>query len=942
MPTFGRYELGEELSRRGATLVATAIRSESAGPTVVKVLQLEHAVLPSDQITSRTAAFLAAATTQQQVASSGSSHWAPIHDIGSVPDGAYYVTTQYRLSAQKLIRGKVRLPSPTLFALADGTIKGLRELKRVCGRSHGNLKATNILLESAERSSPVQVRLTDPAADADSCSEVGDLQALGAVLYELVTHQAAKGYASWPIPASAAWADLGRNGEGWRELCNRLLNPGADAATLTLDGVAYELAALSSRPGSVRWIRRGGLAASVAAVVVIGASVIHYAMTRPPSVASHVAAASQPTLPSPVVAAPNAAVNPQSSIAVPVSQPSAIEIALQQNQARLARERTLADWKATILPPLVHAEPLMAAWNTAVAKQTADIAQPDAAIKTRLDSLRTALEDIEREFPPPQGMREPFTSVIASKRVEFLRRAGELVAGSVDPAAMKTERQHLIEEYAAIVERQAVAQKTTDLLELAKAHELKEELPECIQVLGQALALSADDPEAGAMKARVGARMATPEYRQKVFQKAAGQLIDSLRAKVDASSPFTPDLYFALSRAVDVLRFDDPKGRELLDHVRAFADGKTPTHAFAEYLHTAFETPQQLADRMARAEQARAAADKKAKIESLLSAAAASDSPDTFRNGLASLDELLKLDPKNPDALRLKAQLLGYDPKSVTNSIGMKLVKIKPGTFLMGSPEDEVGRGTHEHQHKVTLTKSFYIQTTTVTQPQWKAIMGTTVAQQRDKFKIDPPDHSVGEGNDYPMYYVSWDDATEFCRKLSRIEGKNYRLPTESEWEYACRAGTSGPYGGTGRLDDMGWCVVNSGDQHLDSMQIDPADFGKQDGARIGANHCRLHPVGQKKPNAWGLYDMHGNVNQWCSDYYAPYTGDATDPTGPQSGDARSSRVLRGGSWFNYPPACRAASRGRSYRPDQRNTIIGFRVCMDPPNTAAPATKPGL
>lgn len=462
MPTFGRYELGEELSRRGATLVATAIRSESAGPTVVKVLQLEHAVLPSDQITSRTAAFLAAATTQHQVASSGSSHWAPIHDIGSVPDGAYYVTTQYRLSAQKLIRGKVRLPSPTLFALADGTIKGLRELKRVCGRSHGNLKATNILLESAERSSPVQVRLTDPAADADSCSEVGDLQSLGAVLYELVTHQAAKGYASWPIPASAAWADLGRNGEGWRELCNRLLNPSADAATLTLDGFSYELAALSRGLGPRKRVRQAGLAAAVTAMVLLITVVFHFASGRHRSVGREmdVAANNPLAVSSQSIGSPNLpTVSPSPPAVATVTQSSTAEVIQHPEQLNAARERVRADWRDTIAPPAVHDESLRTAWSVIVAKQTAGLIAPDAAVTDRLDALRAGLEAVERQFPASPGLREPFASAVAHTRGQLLRRIAESISAEEDPTTMDALRQAVAPQYAECVQQQTALQK---------------------------------------------------------------------------------------------------------------------------------------------------------------------------------------------------------------------------------------------------------------------------------------------------------------------------------------------------------------------------------------------------------------------------------------------------------------------------------------------------
>jgi formylglycine-generating enzyme required for sulfatase activity len=152
---------------------------------------------------------------------------------------------------------------------------------------------------------------------------------------------------------------------------------------------------------------------------------------------------------------------------------------------------------------------------------------------------------------------------------------------------------------------------------------------------------------------------------------------------------------------------------------------------------------------------------------------------------------------------------------------------------------------------------------------------------------------------------VSWNDAVEFCRRLSARDGKTYRLPTEAEWESACRAGTTTAYytgDGEAALGEAGWYAGNSRE--------------------------KTHPVAQKKPNAWGLYDMHGNVWQWCSDWYGDYPqADATDPTGAAQG---SSRVVRGGSWNNLTQSCRAAHRSND-APDDRRHSIGFRVCLGVP-----------
>ena len=233
----------------------------------------------------------------------------------------------------------------------------------------------------------------------------------------------------------------------------------------------------------------------------------------------------------------------------------------------------------------------------------------------------------------------------------------------------------------------------------------------------------------------------------------------------------------------------------------------------------------------------------------------------------------------------------------ITNSIGMTLVYIPPGEFLMGSPKDEPDRDEDETQHRVRLTKGFYLGATEVTQAQWKAVMGE---------KNNP---SRFQGDDLPVECVSWDDAVEFCRKLSEKEaegpeprrgGKTYRLPTEAEWEYACRAGSRTRFSfgeSDGGLAEYAWCSGTGG----------------------------THPVARKKPNAWGLYDMHGNVWEWCSDWLGPYAaGRAVDPQGPASG---SQHVLRGGAWGDEPQYCRCAHR-RSNVPGHRDQFDGFRVVV--------------
>ena len=233
----------------------------------------------------------------------------------------------------------------------------------------------------------------------------------------------------------------------------------------------------------------------------------------------------------------------------------------------------------------------------------------------------------------------------------------------------------------------------------------------------------------------------------------------------------------------------------------------------------------------------------------------------------------------------------------------MEMIYVAPGSFTMGSPETEEDRYGDETQHRVTLTKGFWLGKYPVTQLQWKSVMGSNPSYfQRSFFsKIFRGDTGVVEFEQCPVESVSWNDCQEFIRKVNAEAERQFdgeaRLPKEAEWEYACRAGSTGAFAGTGNLDSMGWYWVNSG--------------GK------------THPVVQKNPNAWGFYDMHGNVCEWCNDWYGSYPGGiVTDPAGAASG---GFRVLRGGGWYGYARDCRSANRFR-YFPGFRDWNSGFRL----------------
>ena len=231
-----------------------------------------------------------------------------------------------------------------------------------------------------------------------------------------------------------------------------------------------------------------------------------------------------------------------------------------------------------------------------------------------------------------------------------------------------------------------------------------------------------------------------------------------------------------------------------------------------------------------------------------------------------------------------RAERKSGDTKVLTLPGGekMEMIWCEPGSFMMGSPKDEKGRFEDEHIHRVTLTKGFWLGKYEVTQAQWNSVMG----RGRPRFA----------GKDKPMDNVSWDDCQRFLRAVNATLGGVARLPTEAEWEYACRAGSSAPISGSGKLDQMAWYDANSDNS--------------------------THPVGKKDPNDWGFCDMHGNVLEWCSDWFANTEGHAVDPKGPSSG---SFRLLRGGCWFFLERDCRSAYRLKR-DPGIRNSIFGFRM----------------
>jgi len=244
--------------------------------------------------------------------------------------------------------------------------------------------------------------------------------------------------------------------------------------------------------------------------------------------------------------------------------------------------------------------------------------------------------------------------------------------------------------------------------------------------------------------------------------------------------------------------------------------------------------------------------------------------------------------------------------KTITNSIGMEFVLITGGTFKMGSPKDEPNRRGNEIEHQVTISKSFYMQTTEVTVKQWRAVMG-----KRFFFKKKGTDHM-------PVVKVSWDDSIDFIKKLNALNEGVYRLPTEAEWEYVCRAGTTSAYA-WGKSIDCSNAMYGNNTLKMDVCVNDV----KSKGLPVD----QPAPVKSYSPNAWGLYDMEGNAYEWCQDWYGPSYGRdvVVDPKGPSSG---SDRVRRGGSWYGPGARCRCAYRNLS-NPANRYQTTGFRLVRE-------------
>lgn len=233
-----------------------------------------------------------------------------------------------------------------------------------------------------------------------------------------------------------------------------------------------------------------------------------------------------------------------------------------------------------------------------------------------------------------------------------------------------------------------------------------------------------------------------------------------------------------------------------------------------------------------------------------------------------------------------------------TNPLGISFVWCPPGSFLMGSPKDEYLRDSDEAAHTVTLARGFWLGETPVTQGQWRSATGESVGH----FK----------GLQRPAENISWTECQELCRRLGELDGREYRLPTEAEWEYAARAGTTTPF--------FWGDTISTELANYDAT----AAYGPM--GSTGEYRQQTVRVDAFPPNVWGLCQMHGNVREWCADWHGPYLRrrSVTDPQGPATGNGRS---VRGGSWYSFPQWCRSAYRF-VLGEDGRSNEVGVRLCV--------------
>lgn len=267
-----------------------------------------------------------------------------------------------------------------------------------------------------------------------------------------------------------------------------------------------------------------------------------------------------------------------------------------------------------------------------------------------------------------------------------------------------------------------------------------------------------------------------------------------------------------------------------------------------------------------------------------------------------------------------------YFPEPLNETTHLDMMQIPGGIFQIGSPPDELDNYLNEQPQRKVTVPSFFMARTPITQSQWCAVAAYPEVESNLN-----PELSYFKGDNRPVEQVSWDDAAEFCRRLSQHTDRTYRLPSEAEWEYACRAGTTTPFHFGETLSDE---LAN---YHAQDQEIDGILYrGIYGHGILGQYREETTEVGQFPANSFGLHDLHGNVWEWCEDdWHDSYKGAPNDGTPWLNPDrTETNRLLRGGSWFNFPRFCRSAYRYNSAR-DIHDSGVGFRVCCVPPRLSS-------
>ncbi|HET6494179.1 MAG TPA: SUMF1/EgtB/PvdO family nonheme iron enzyme [Thermoleophilia bacterium] len=527
-------------------------------------------------------------------------------------------------------------------------------------------------------------------------------------------------------------------------------------------------------------------------------------------------------------------------------------------------------------------------------------AEPHAAIQTAAD-----LEAERRKGEAEAKVASIFQTARSFRDAGLLEKARDKASEALEivPDHAETKR-FLADVSAAIAAKQSASERVAEhrkWLDEGLRLRLAGKLREAATAYERA---QASAPAGNAEAATAAAECLAEDLKTRAIEaEAAGDLDKAVELYAEAvAKRETPDVRRALAeakrklderRAEETRRAEAARWRTRAEDAERAGDAAAALGYYREAANRGADVTGRIAQLQREVAQREAAAQRQAAYEAAIARGRSFAGRGQWKDAASAYEQALVQKAGDAEATRLLAEAnrhLGAAPTlslDCGGGVTMELIYVKPGRFTMGSPASEAGRDNDEAQHNVTITRGFYLGRYEVTQAQYQAVMGANPSKWKEPNR--------------PVEQVMWNEATEFCNRLSQRAGKQVRLPTEAEWEYACRAGSTTRFcfgDSDGGLGEYAWFSGNSGHQ--------------------------THAVGGRKPNAWGLHDMHGNVWEWCADWYGNYGGDATDPTGPASG---GGRVLRGGSWYRSAQDCRSAFRNRLH-PAYRDYGFGFRVAV--------------